>query len=80
MWGSYHPCMDFPGLYTRCAHYEGFPHPCAKFPVCTPVAPIMRGSHHPCAEFSGLYTRCAHYEGFPPFLCRAPGSVHPLCP
>ncbi|CAI9606679.1 unnamed protein product [Staurois parvus] len=25
MRGSHHPCAEFPGLYTSCAHYEGFP-------------------------------------------------------
>ncbi|CAI9535194.1 unnamed protein product [Staurois parvus] len=25
MRGSHHPCAEFPGLYTCCAHYEGFP-------------------------------------------------------
>ncbi|CAI9613609.1 unnamed protein product [Staurois parvus] len=25
MRGTHHPCAEFPGLYTRCAHYEGFP-------------------------------------------------------
>ncbi|CAI9533632.1 unnamed protein product [Staurois parvus] len=25
MRSSHHPCAEFPGLYTRCAHYEGFP-------------------------------------------------------
>ncbi|CAI9538344.1 unnamed protein product [Staurois parvus] len=25
MRGSHHHCAEFPGLYTRCAHYEGFP-------------------------------------------------------
>ncbi|CAI9546766.1 unnamed protein product [Staurois parvus] len=25
MRGSHHPCAEFPGLYVRCAHYEGFP-------------------------------------------------------
>ncbi|CAI9558032.1 unnamed protein product [Staurois parvus] len=79
MRGSHHPCAEFLGLYTRCAHYEGSHHPCAQFRVCTPAVLIMRGSHHPCAEFQGLYTRCAHYEGFPPSLCSVPGSVHLLC-
>ncbi|CAI9534849.1 unnamed protein product [Staurois parvus] len=25
MRGSHHPCAESPGLYTCCAHYEGFP-------------------------------------------------------
>ncbi|CAI9568449.1 unnamed protein product [Staurois parvus] len=25
MRGSHHPCPEFPGLYTCCAHYEGSP-------------------------------------------------------
>ncbi|CAI9598288.1 unnamed protein product [Staurois parvus] len=37
MRGSHHPCAEFPGLYTRCAHYEGFP-PC----LC-----LASGSTHP---------------------------------
>ncbi|CAI9601506.1 unnamed protein product [Staurois parvus] len=38
MRGSHHPCAEFPGLYTRCAHYEGFP----TIPVC-----CISGSVHP---------------------------------
>ncbi|CAI9614394.1 unnamed protein product, partial [Staurois parvus] len=66
MRGSYHPCMDFPGLYTRCAHYEGFPPFLCRAPGSVhPLCPLWGVSHHPCVDLPGLYTRCAHYEGFP---------------
>ncbi|CAI9611085.1 unnamed protein product, partial [Staurois parvus] len=61
MRSSHHPCVEFPDLYTRCAHHEGFPTiPVLSSRVCTPAVPIMRGSHHPSTEFPGLYTHCAH--------------------
>ncbi|CAI9596415.1 unnamed protein product, partial [Staurois parvus] len=81
MRGSYHPCAKFPGLYARCAHYEGFPPSLCRVPgSLRPALPIMRGSRHPCAEFPGLYARFAHYEGLPPSLCQVPRSIRPLCP
>ncbi|CAI9564916.1 unnamed protein product [Staurois parvus] len=32
MRGSHHPCAEFPGLYTRCARYEGFPPSLCRVP------------------------------------------------
>ncbi|CAI9555842.1 unnamed protein product [Staurois parvus] len=44
MRGSHHPCAEFPGLYTCCAHYEGSHHPCTAF----------LGLYTRCAHYEGF--------------------------
>ncbi|CAI9613771.1 unnamed protein product [Staurois parvus] len=41
MRGSHHLCAEFPGLYTRCAHYEGFPPSLCRGPGSVhPLCPL----------------------------------------
>ncbi|CAI9607067.1 unnamed protein product [Staurois parvus] len=41
MRGSHHPCAEFPGLYARCAHYEGFPPSLCRVPGSVrPLCPL----------------------------------------
>ncbi|CAI9607298.1 unnamed protein product, partial [Staurois parvus] len=56
MRGSHHPCAEFPGLYTRCAHYEGFPPSLPSSRVC--ALTFLNKRSHLSVLFSCLHAAC----------------------